>query len=79
MMCETGCSWKISSVVQSIDGVGKVEVDFNNKILLVEYDNQKTSDEKIITTLSNQTIYIDKKVDKNKVLNPIYWFKNIFN
>ena len=75
MMCETGCSWKISSVVQSIDGVSESNVNFKKGILTVKYDSLKVQDSIIISKLSSQTTYEVKKTkqDFSKIL--FNWFK----
>ena len=79
MMCETGCAWRVTSVVKSITGINMAEVDFDNKILIVEYDNDKTSDEKIISILTDKTTYVFEKIDKSKNMIPINWFKKIID
>ena len=79
MMCETGCAWKVKTVIQSLEGVSMAEVDFGNKILTVNYDNNKINDEQIIKMLMGETTYTVKKVDNNKKIVPVNWFKRLIN
>ena len=62
--------------VRKIDNILELQIELA-KDIINNLSVKKTSDEKIITTLTNQTTYIVKKIDKNKVLNPVNWFKNI--
>ena len=79
MMCETGCAWKVQSVIKSLEGVSKIEVDFKNKTLMVEYDDDKMSDDEIVKILMEKTTYIVKKIDDNEKIVPMNWFKKIIN
>ena len=80
MMCETGCAWKVESVVKSIEGINVVKVDFENKVLFVEYDKTKINDNKIIEALSKETTYTVKKVEQiKKSFIPLDWIKKITN
>ncbi len=65
MMCLSGCVVKVNSVVSSIDGVGKANIDFKKGILTVQYDSLKVSDDLIIDELSKQTTYVVKKTEKD--------------
>ena len=66
------------SIVYGEDNSINVSI-FDNKILIVDYDNDKTSDEKIISILTDKTTYVVEKIDESKKITPINWFKKIIN
>ena len=78
MMCETGCAWKVKSVVNSLEGVNMAELDFERRVLTVNYDDNKINDEQIIKTLMDDTTYIVKKINNNKIA-PVSWFKKLIS
>ena len=77
MFCENGCSYKIKSVVNAIDGVENSSVDFNKKILFVDYNDQQASDQIIIDKIADQTTFkavkVEKKEEKKKS-----WLERLF-
>ena len=79
MMCQTGCAWKVKSIVKSLEGINMVEVDFDKSFLIVDYDKSKINDDQIIKTLMDQTTYVVKKVDDSRKIAPIGWFKKLIN
>ena len=79
MMCETGCAWKVKSVVKSLEGVNMVEVDFDKRVLIVDYDKSKINDNQIIKTLTDQTTYVVRKIDNSKKIVPVNWFKKLIS
>jgi len=75
MMCLSGCVAKVNSVVNSIEGVDKININFKKGILTVRYDSLKVSDDMIIDKLSDQTTYVVKKTEKNFSKILFNWFK----
>ena len=76
MTCAGGCAWKVNNITKGIDGVIKSEVDFENSMLTVQYDNSKVSEDLIISTLTSQTTYKIKPIKESKK-QLLEWFKKI--
>ena len=56
MMCGYGCVSKINSLVTDIKGVKECNVDFENKIMEVVFDNTSINAQTIIKSLPNPYI-----------------------
>lgn len=52
MSC-SGCAVGIKSMLKRTDGVISAEVSYENKEAVVEYDNERTTHEKIIEVITN--------------------------
>ena len=77
MTCAGGCAWKVNNITKGIDGVIKSEVDFENSMLTVEYDNTKVSEDLIISTLTSQTTYKVRPMKEKSKKQFLEWFKKI--
>ena len=64
MTCKNGCVYRIKSVVQKIDGVSNMSVDFDKRILYVEYDSNKLDDSIVISKIADNTTFTAKKIKK---------------
>ena len=53
MMCGVGCVNTINKVVQSLDGVDNVEVDFETRSMEVVFDNNNIKSNDVIKSLPN--------------------------
>ena len=78
MVCESGCSYKIKSVVNSIPGVKESSVDFEKRILSVDYDASKVNEQIIIDRISEETTFKAKKVKFKKKKEGNSWFERWF-
>ena len=78
MVCESGCSYKIKSVVNSISGVKESSVDFEKRILSVDYDASKVNEQIIIDRISEETTFKAKKVKFKKKKEGNSWFERWF-
>ena len=76
MHCDYGCVNKVKTVMGSIEGMKKYDVDFENSLLNVEYDNSIVDSKLIITTLTDNTTF-DVRLNTSK---KSFWtkFKTIF-
>tara|TARA_Y100000817_G_scaffold76432_2_gene58785 strand:+ start:10455 stop:10820 length:366 start_codon:yes stop_codon:yes gene_type:complete len=63
MQCSYSCAGKVSTVVQNINGVKDINVDFSNGIATVTYDNEKIEPKDIVDVLTNKTMYKVSQVD----------------
>ncbi len=77
MFCENGCSYKIKSVVNAIDGVKKSSIDFDKRILFVDYNDQRASDQIIIDKIADQTTFKAVKVEKREEKKKS-WLERLF-
>ena len=77
MMCRNGCVYRVNSVINSIDGVEKTEVDFDKGIVVVNYNPEKTNDDSIILKLKTETTYSIKKEEKTSIKKNL--FRSILN
>ena len=77
MSCGYGCVNKVKTVINSLDGVKKCEVDFNKSLMVVEFDGEKLNSDKIISSLQKNTTYKTTKMVEKK---ENFWskLKNIF-
>jgi len=66
MHCQFGCADKVQAIMASLDGVQKCEVDFETSKMLIEYDNSKLNSDLIISTITDQTTYETRKMEKEK-------------
>tara|TARA_S200000501_G_scaffold98676_1_gene92035 strand:- start:41810 stop:42175 length:366 start_codon:yes stop_codon:yes gene_type:complete len=57
MQCSYSCAGKVSTVVQSINGVKDINVDFSNGIATVTYENDKVDPKDIVNVLTDKTMY----------------------
>jgi copper chaperone CopZ len=57
MQCSYSCAGKVSTVVQNINGVKDINVDFDNGIATVTYDNDKVEPKDIVNVLTDKTMY----------------------
>ena len=57
MKCAKSCVNKIKNEIQTLDGVNNLELDFKNSVMMVDYDETKLNDQKIINYLSENTSY----------------------
>ena len=57
MMCGVGCVKKIEKNIGALDGVIDCDVNFDSASMSVKYDDQILSDDKIISTLNDNTSY----------------------
>ena len=78
MVCEGGCSYKIKSIVNAIDGVKESDIDFENKILSVDYNPKQVNEQLIIDKISEGQIFKATKIKIKKEKNRQSWFKNWF-
>ena len=77
MMCGVGCANKIKAHVGSLDGVQSCNVNFEKGMMIVEYDESKLDDKKIIKILTDKTTYkCSPKKDKEPKKG---FFKRIFS
>lgn len=53
MTCAMGCAKTIEDKLKAMDGVAACEVDFDNKIASVEFDHNKTNEEKFISEITS--------------------------
>ena len=77
MHCGYGCVNKVKSVINSLEGVKKCEVDFNKSLMVVEFDEGKLDSDKIISSLDEKTTYQTSRLEKKK---ETFWskFKGLF-
>ena len=66
MHCGYGCVNKVKSVINSLEGVKKCEVDFNKSLMTVEYDDTKVNPDLIVSTITEKTTYETRKVEDKK-------------
>ena len=66
MHCQFGCANKVQSMMANLEGVEKCEVDFESSKMLIEYDDSKLNTDVIISTITTNTTYETKKIDKNE-------------
>ena len=78
MVCETGCAYKIKTIVDAIDGIEKSNVDFNKKILFVYYDEKMVSDKIILDAIHAQTTFKAFRVKKKKKEKKKTWLQRLF-
>ena len=78
MTCKNGCVYRIKSVVQKIDGVSDMEVDFDKKILYVEYDSNKLDDSIVINKIAENTTFTAKKIKKKAKKKRRSWLERLF-
>ena len=57
MMCGVSCVNKIKTQVDALEGVKSCNVSFEKGMMIVDYDNSKLNDEKIIKLLADNTTY----------------------
>ena len=66
MHCQYGCANKVQSMMSELEGVEKCEVNFESSKMLIEYDDSKLNTDVIISTITTNTTYETKKIDKNE-------------
>lgn len=52
MKCKN-CSGAVSKALKALDGVGKVDVDSDKGVAVVEYDDEKVSEDKLRETINS--------------------------
>ena len=57
MFCSNGCVKKIKTIVGSIEGVQKCNVDYNTSSMTVQFDSEKVNNDQIIAELTKSTSY----------------------
>ena len=77
MTCKNGCVYRIKSVVRKIDGVSNMAVDFDKRILYVEYDSNKLDDSIVINKIADNTTFTAKKI-KKKTKKKKSWLERLF-
>ena len=77
MGCEGGCSYKVKSIVNSIEGVDECSLDFEKKVLTVNYDSKIVNDQLIIEKISQDKNFKAEKIKINKK-NKRSWLRNWF-
>ena len=77
MVCEGGCSYKVKSIVSSIEGVNECSLDFAKKVLTVNYDSKIVNDQLIIEKISQDKNFKAEKIKTNKK-NKRSWLRNWF-
>ena len=70
MACEKSCAGKIQKTLSEKAGVTSCEVNFEDKVAIIEYDDQQISDEEIISTIEdlNKGQYQVTKVEITKMI-----------
>ena len=78
MHCSYGCANKVQTIITSMDGIKKCEVDFDKSLMTVVFDDKKVDSEQIITSLNDKTTFKTTKLEKVK---KTFWskFKSRFN
>lgn len=67
MQCSYSCADKVSNVVQKIDGVKDISVDFAGGVAKVVFDDQKLGSKDIISAVQVSTSYTASEMcDKTK-------------
>ena len=78
MVCEGGCSYKVKSIVNSIEGVNDCSLNFDKKVLTVNYDTKQVSDKLIIDKISEDKAFTAEKIKINKKSKKRGWFRGWF-
>lgn len=78
MTCKNGCVYRVKSILQKIDGVRDMKVDFDKKILYVEYDSNKLDDNLIIAGIADNTTFTAKKIKKKAKKKRRSWLERLF-
>ena len=81
MHCGYGCVNKVKTVLNSIEGVKKCDVNFEKSLMTVEFDEEKVNSDLIISSLSKNTTYRTSKVKEKDTNKESFWskLKGIFN
>ena len=72
MHCGYGCVDRVKKVVTSIDGVKECNVDFSKSLMTVIYNDDKLDDNKIVTSLNENTTYETTLIGDDK---KTFWSK----
>ena len=80
MMCGYGCVNKVKTVLNSIEGVKKCDVNFEKSLMTVEFDEEKVNSHLIITSLTENTTYKTSIMANDYKEKQSFWnkIKNIF-
>lgn len=80
MHCQYGCVNKVKQLMTSLDGVEKCDVDFNESLMSIQYDDQKINSELILSTMTDNTTFETRKVEE-KAEKKSFWsrLKGIFS
>ena len=57
MHCGYGCVDKVEKIVTSLEGVQTCNVDFDNSMMTVEYNDDLLNSDKIIASMNENTTY----------------------
>ena len=55
MSCANSCVKKIKSQLDLIDGVNSYNVDFENTVVVIDFDDMKLSNQEIVSSLTKNT------------------------
>ena len=80
MHCGYGCVNKVKTVLNSIEGVKKYDVNFEKSLMTVEFDEEKVNSHLIITSLTEHTTYKTSIIADDYKEKQSFWnkIKNIF-
>ena len=76
MKCGRTCVNKIKTEMNSLDGVNNLEINFDNSVMTIDYDENKLNNSKIISHLSENTNYSASIIDMDYNNNQS---KNVFS
>ena len=70
MSCSVGCAGKIQKTLGNMDGILSCEVDFDNKVANIQFDDSKISEKEMISTIEglNDGQYSVTKVEIEKTV-----------
>jgi len=80
MTCQVGCANKVKKVLNEIDGIKSCDVNFENGIASVNFNEEKISPEEIKKILGDKTefdISLENEPEKKKS-SIMSFFKNLF-
>jgi len=80
MHCQYGCVNKVKQIMASLDGVEKCDVDFNESLMSIQFDDKKVNSDLIVSTITDNTTYETRKVEE-KTKKKSFWsrLKGIFS
>ena len=79
LRCSVSCCNKVKTALQDTKGIKNTDVDFDNKVATVTYDNNEIDDQKIVSVLNSKTSYTYTQILPEPVVKKKSFFKRLFN
>ena len=79
LRCSINCCNKVKAALQDTKGVKNCDVDFDNKVATVTYDNSVIDGEKIKDVLKSKTEFKISQIEPESMVKKKSFFQRLFN